>query len=475
MHIDDHTLELFVLGAKSIQDKRSEIEAHLQACEHCRAYVDKVNGFYTQLDENIGKEILPNPKSALIRRHGDELAPLFYNDAPPVLYRPTTRIEKFRHFVRRHPIATGSGTFAVLAGLAMMLNVINRPVTRIDQNPAYYHYNTEKGLIEIRNSSNHTLWSLSSQYDLAAVRHDERTSMQTSTAITDMENDGMNEVLTVLTIGQESKKVYLRIYNANRTLRSSQSFHEEFKYSTESYSRNFEIGYFIVGEVAENGKKEIWLNTTNARSPSATIRLDSKGNAIGKYWHFGHLTSIYALDVDNDGKKEVIVTGINDLNEESYYQYPAIVAIDPDKVVGNGKSTTAPAFGFPFSSAELYYVRLPLSDLNTFYRFNAHVYGIADINENEIEFDVHSRPAGLPETIIFQYHFNRDMSIREVKSNNTIDRIHNQLVAQGKLTGKIDSVYLANLKNGVRYWDGKEWRKEVVRVDVRNSQLVIHH
>lgn len=149
--------------------------------------------------------------------------------------------------------------------------------------------------------------------------------------------------------------------------------------------------------------------------------------------------------------------------------------LDPDKVVGDGKSTTTPEFGFPFSQAEMYYIRLPLSDLHEFYKINANVSGISDIDDKGILFEVVSRPAGLTESISFQYYFNRDMSICEVKSNNTTDRIYNRLVEQGKFTGRIDSAYLLNLKSGVRYWDGKGWRKEVVRVDVRNSQLVIRH
>jgi hypothetical protein len=38
-------------------------------------------------------------------------------------------------------------------------------------------------------------------------------------------------------------------------------------------------------------------------------------------------------------------------------------------------------------------------------------------------------------------------------------------VQEGKMVVKLDSMYFGNLKHGVKYWDGKEWRKEVVRVE----------
>jgi hypothetical protein len=474
MHIDDHTLELYVLGAKSVDDKRSEIEAHLQACEHCRAYAQKVDVFYSQLDENMEKEFLPSPKPALVRRHADELAPIFYRDATPVPYRPATRIEKFRHFTRRHPIAVGSGTLAVLAGLAMMVNVVRKPAESTETNPAHYFYNDKNGLIEIRNASHKTLWQLSTQENLAGVRKIEHGFKTAKTVLADLDGDGTNEVLTILPIGNEQSWTELKVYMANRMTLWSKSFPEEFKYSTRTYSPNFGIANFIVEDLVEKGKKEIWLTANNVgRSPSATVRLDAHGNILGKYWHFGNLNGIYALDVNNDGKKEILLTGINDLNEESYHQQPAIVVLYPSNVVESGKSTTAPEFGFPFSTAEMYCIRLPLSDLHEFYKINASVSGIADINDKEILFEVVSRAAELAEAFSFQYYFNRDMSIREVKSNNTTDRIHSQLVSQGKLTGKIDSAYLSNLKNGVRYWDGREWQKQLVRVN--NSQFAVHH
>jgi hypothetical protein len=64
----------------------------------------------------------------------------------------------------------------------------------------------------------------------------------------------------------------------------------------------------------------------------------------------------------------------------------------------------------------------------------------------------------------FEYIFARNMAIIQVKAQDPTGPIHDQLVREGKLTGKFDEAYLDNLKNEVRYWDGKEWRRERVMV-----------
>ncbi len=63
------------------------------------------------------------------------------------------------------------------------------------------------------------------------------------------------------------------------------------------------------------------------------------------------------------------------------------------------------------------------------------------------------------------YSFGQDMSVVNVPFETNTARLHQQLVRDGKLAGEFDRTYLDNLKNGVRYWDGKEWRKEVCRVN----------
>jgi hypothetical protein len=43
--------------------------------------------------------------------------------------------------------------------------------------------------------------------------------------------------------------------------------------------------------------------------PSVVIVVDSKGKARGEYWHSGHLNGIHSVDLDNDGKDQLVLCG----------------------------------------------------------------------------------------------------------------------------------------------------------------------
>ncbi len=60
-HIDDALLELFILDEKEFSDeKRKEIETHLQQCEECQHKMAKLRMFYDILEEELQNPISEN-------------------------------------------------------------------------------------------------------------------------------------------------------------------------------------------------------------------------------------------------------------------------------------------------------------------------------------------------------------------------------------------------------------------------------
>lgn len=60
-HIDDTLLELFILDEQEFsEEKRKEIEAHLQQCEECRHKMAKLKMFYDILEEELQNPISEN-------------------------------------------------------------------------------------------------------------------------------------------------------------------------------------------------------------------------------------------------------------------------------------------------------------------------------------------------------------------------------------------------------------------------------
>ncbi len=45
-HIDEHIIELYVLGSELVEERRDEIERHFAECHGCRALADQIQAFY---------------------------------------------------------------------------------------------------------------------------------------------------------------------------------------------------------------------------------------------------------------------------------------------------------------------------------------------------------------------------------------------------------------------------------------------
>jgi hypothetical protein len=56
------------------------------------------------------------------------------------------------------------------------------------------------------------------------------------------------------------------------------------------------------------------------------------------------------------------------------------------------------------------------------------------------------------------------MRAQEVKYASVDVQIHAKLKKEGRISSTFDQNYLEDLKNGIRYWDGKEWKKEWTKV-----------
>jgi hypothetical protein len=170
--------------------------------------------------------------------------------------------------------------------------------------------------------------------------------------------------------------------------------------------------------------------------------------------------------IGETAKKVLVLGGVNDLEDEKGASYPVIIVLDPTKLKRKIESVGTPGFGFSLSQAELYYIRLPESDLSEALNAKCRVLSMVHTqynHEDGLSFWVRGDSEG--EIPIFQYFFSkRDMSVLGVKGEDHTSRVYADLVQQGRLSGTIDQQYLDGLKEGVRYWDGRDWQRQPVQV-----------
>ena len=469
-HIDEHTIELYVLGSELVEERRDEIERHFAECHGCRTLAEQIGAFYKKAEDYLAQqpEREMKPGKALVQQRREPMLfeePLGY----PIPYAPRTPIQKFVYFVRRHPVVTGVGGFSLAAALIVFGMLMSNPFKHsdsdqiTDHNPAFKNYNTTTDMLEVINAEHQLLWQLKSP-SISFELQTENSSRNSLTAIADLDGDGNNELLTSLNIlgcNTASNDRHLLVFDRDGKLIWNQQFRENVHYLGRSYSPYFNAAALLVIEDPINGQKNVLVIANhNGRSPSILYRLDNRGKVIGTYWHFGTIKGLYQCDLNGDGNQEIILCAKNDANDTTHGEFASIAVLDPLKIVGERRSTTCPGFDLPPSDAELIYVRFPRVDIDNFNHTSSAITEMETSDSTSFKFVM-----GNFDNWRFDYFLDHTMRVLETKSYDITNRLHKQLEEQGKTSATVDQTYLENLKNGVRYWDGRKWTKEVTRID----------
>ncbi|MDI6767813.1 MAG: hypothetical protein QME52_13415 [Bacteroidota bacterium] len=462
-HIDEHTIELYILGSDLVKKQITEIEAHLKECHGCRALTEQIEVFYQNAEEELDKLSVPKEQAtkALMRLPRD-IMPYDMPLGAPVPYRPITFVGKLAYFNRLHPVVTGIGSFATMAVMALILFSIPNKKT-IDQNPSYPILDPVSGSLAIYNKDHDMLWSIPSKI-LPGANPDLLLPIYKFINIYDINGDGRNEIITALPIGNQNNYTdTLRIFSARKDILLIKTFDEKIQFRGKSYDEHWTISNIYCDRIGNEGNLEIFLLTNNGRSPNILFRLNNYGNIIGYFVHYG-LQQMIVLE-NSAGDKNIFLHGQNDLGEIDSLSSPVLIVLDPEKINGKTESSCTPGFDLETSKAEQYYIKLPLTDLNYLCKTNGYVGRATTIKfENKNAYDLWIGGTYEKETPVFEYILSEEMEVLSVKYSSETLKLRQKLIAEGKIKGTFDDAYLENLKNGVRYWDGKEWQKEPTMV-----------
>lgn len=469
-HIQEHILEQYVLSRNrdviSLRDDIStrEIEQHLAECYGCRETFQRIRTFYANLNtrlESVPDETISsaNPLARIEQRitvkdHSDLQ---FYEELPMTFWG------KMIYSAKRHPVAAGSSTFALFAMLVALYAVLIP--SKKDMAPDHYDFDEQNKLVVIRNKEFEPLWKFPVQ-NVRDIKNNYAFSSRPF-KLADIDNDGKKEFLTsALRVDDNSNSSKLRVYDDNSSLQFEYVPTGRVAFRERIYDEQFFSQTVDVMTSNLTGEKLIVVNYATGRSPSALSVLDSKGNVLGTYYHFGDLATMFK-DTLADGKEYLFLAGSCDIEEfekKQYSSYAVFTVLDPSKIVGNVEASHTRGFGFPASAGEIYYVRFPYTDIDR--AVDAFRAGASkSLNANNAI--IIRQNSGSGDTMWdFDYTFNRNLIARSVKASDGTYQIHESLKRFGKLTGKIDSTYLNNLRQRVEYWDGRHWQ---------NRPAVIQH
>ncbi|HUN66597.1 MAG TPA: hypothetical protein VMW43_10895 [Bacteroidota bacterium] len=465
-HIDEHTLELFVLNAPEVEDLRNSIRDHLAVCAGCRDLAESMTEFHADLAVEVARrEVRPGENQTLVRRV-TALTGASGVTGMPERFRPVTPAQKIRFFVRRHPIATITGSFGTAAAFALLAFLVLRPPASSgagtdDTQIAYAKLNSASGTLDVYNREHRTLWQ-KPVLDVDAAVASEAVHNIRQYAIADLNRDGSGELITNLTFSRnpDDDKRNLNFYTPQGTMYRSIPAEGHPSYRGRSYHEPYGF-YGVVPDTGVNGALSIYSIGQNGRSPSFLARFDSAGNCIGEYWHYGVIVGATLVNLFHTGHRLLVLSGINDVDDDKHMSRPVFIVLDPAKVTGKTESSATRGFGLPASDAELYYVGLPLTDMDIAVRKNPSV---SEVRENDGILSVFATSLVEHERLNIEYDFNPSMAPVDICPTTGMLLKRGRLAEQGLLHGNMDSVYLAGLKHRIQYWNGSAWTTQIRQV-----------
>ncbi|MDI6803914.1 MAG: hypothetical protein QME58_08710 [Bacteroidota bacterium] len=448
-HIDEKILELYVLEAAEVIDKKEDIEKHIKNCQGCRKLFEEMESYYAEVDKSTEERLQKNiqlitlrnlifPKSKLGNRTLDQI--------------PKTYPVRVVSFIIRHPIAS----FMSLAAAFVFGLLLMTPKTDIkDEKPEYSRAKDE--FLVVYNKNGEELWRkhIGIGYDLEKLRvqepgFDPDNYLQT----VDVDGDGKKEVVAIFGMLSEwQPKNAIYCYTPDGDERWTYKFNRQMTFGNNVFDDTYQFGKFLVGDFEKNGSFEIIAYIHHGGwYPTAIIKIDAaEGKLLNEYWHSGNIHGLINRDLNNDGIEEIIATG-----ENNGFNLASLFVLDPLNFQGH---SPAPEEYTPKDISignEKYYLLINRTD---FKKYASHprnrVRGMRFTSDGDLIVSVTEEIDKTEYSCI--YLFDQTLKCISIDGEDKFVTLHNKYVADGRLSKKLDEQYFEDLRKGIRYWDGEKF------------------
>ncbi len=447
---------------------------HISKCALCRDHWETLSLVYKNIDEEVKseptqrdrefagrllaeEERLALPERGVVRHEETGLRDMLETYAQALELRRPSAVQRFIHWVKIHPVRFATASAFSLATLALLTITVTR--TSRDPNPLYAE--VKNAVLRVYNKEGEVLWSKPA---LKIPNGSTRFGFEHSyygpkfATVDDIDGNGSNVLLiTGLSPTGQHGLDSLYCFEGDGTLR--------WRIGAGKFATFGKKGVGLFGEPAfvshlvlkERGTpvRLVALVGSAGFSPVKLIELDTRtGRELRAYHHRGGLSVLLAMDVDRDGKQELIVAGVND-----GFNRACISALDPDRIAGHAPvpDELIPLEEIP-EAAEKYYVLLPVSDLGkTRGRTPYSVINqgsVSGINTLVVHAQEHTERDSTPEVVpSVVYILGDSMRILNVTGSDPFYAIYRRHFPD-KPDIKLDLAYRDALKDSVLYWNG---------------------
>jgi len=467
----EEELDLFARFPERLTDEQKRaIEAYIQENMLAAEYVALQRKMYAELERDLEQ---PPTKSdveladALLRKKQFLLPSLRLTrpEKKDILVSPFEIIAerraplpaRFVRYARIHPVKTGSFAIAAIAVLALAINMFS---PRLDSNPVYAK--VTNNVLSVYNKEGEELWTKSAVGTPDHVMNDDFTSGQMRPfLIADVDGDGTNEILTNL-----YNEKYLGQATTNTLTCYSNAGTERWHYALAAdlsgiekgrmHAQQTEIYDFAVVPGDNLKKPRIFVAFGDPNPyPSCIAEIDPvQKKEVQHYWHVGEIQKLFASDVDGDGKKELLFTGINNFENAVF-----VAALNPDSISGP-TSVSFNGFMDGRRAQEMFYCLFPPTSLCLDIR-GVKYNGMGDVEplegEEIVKFATTEDDGWNAMNGIF-YTLNKRLEVVSVVPGSGFQKKYAEALQSGKYhLEPLTAEYYNKLKRNVRYWDGEKF------------------
>ncbi|HZX11367.1 MAG TPA: hypothetical protein VFG01_10530, partial [Acidobacteriota bacterium] len=222
----------------------------------------------------------------------------------------------------------------------------------------------------------------------------------------------------------------------------------EMIFGEKNYSAKYGLRGFTVADLQEDKASEIIVVSYHRDMfPTQFAVLNNKGELLREYWNSGRIYDFSFYDLDDDGKKEIILAGCNNEYDKGF-----LAVLVHDFTSGGSPQTGYYKFPDLQQGVEEHYLLFPktIVDKNEYMRGN--IVRIHLIDDKIISAETKSG-------IYFEFDFN--MELKEIRFADRYEDLYNEAYKEGISLKRFSPKVMAELKSElmphVLYFTGGDW------------------
>lgn len=264
--------------------------------------------------------------------------------------------------------------------------------------------------------------------------------------IRDLNGDHLPEVIFALHTLNLSDSDSLVILDHRGHLIARVPTGRQMVYGNTTYPDEYNIYGLVIDDLQDDGLGEILLISNQTPFfPTRFLVIDCRGRIQSEYWNSGRISDITVADTDNDGRREVLISGMNNEYRKGFF------AVFSSQIIKGGSpqmedSYTPRGIG---RGSERHYVLLPRTDVDQ----------LDHLIDNAIEVKLHKNGnifVRMRRSGNF-YVFNRQMVPVTTLFCNRFVFMHREEYEKKRVTSVLNDDYKQRLLDNILYFNGKNW------------------